>query len=356
MTIICPVAGTSPRIAACGQTIEYPFIFEVLDAGSDPDCRYDFQLNSQDFGIPSFTPPQTGVMVTNGPTGVVDVQLFKSYQDGPFELVDECQVTVPQTEFKVFAQFPTTDVPFGSVTESMLEGWFTDTNGAASYPFGVEDLQNLAIVNGCMRVRFQPNTNNGQVGSTRTIFTGSIPDSDCYCVEQTIVIPNPMDYGGSPGQQTIKLGFGIGGGQVITGGGGYNPCGWSFRWILRGNELRGYSYAFGRPQADEFGQDIPTGVTAAPGGSYDLKMKICKNTDGNADGSYELFVNNNLQASDFNVLWMDHTQCSSQSANTMNELIHTSFYGGTNSANQQWWPDGTYTIDFCNPCYTALAA
>ena len=352
MTIECQSRDSSPKIAACGQTIEYPFTFDVLNAGTDPDCRYDIQLNNQDLGIPSFTPPQTGVLVSDGPLGNVSVQLYKSYQGGTFELIDECDVTIITTQFKVFAEFPMTDIPFGSVTEAMMESWFTNTDGATSIPFGVEDLSNVAIVDGCMRVRHIPNTTIGETASSRTIFVGNLPDSRCYCAEQTVTLDDPFDYGGPPGNQTIKIGFGLGGGTDVVGGGGNDPCGYTLRWILRGDEIRGYSYAFGRP-AGTFGQDIPTGVTAVPGGTYDLKMRLCVNTDDIPDGAYELFIDGALVASDYNVLWMDHTQCASATSNTLNSIIYNSVYGGTNSATQSWWPDSDQFITYCNPCYTA---
>lgn len=362
--IECPdIESNEPSVLAlngCGSTIQYPYTFTWTHPNPDPSCRYDLIINGVDQG-PSVQAPVTSWLVTSGPSGQINVQLWKQVNNGTFELADECTYTVISTEFKIFAEFPgPPDTGFGGTSEAELESYFTDTNGG-SYNFGVESLASLGIDNNCLLIEHIPNTAEGQSGSSRTIFVGSIQPSPCYCVEQKVALDTlgtgAFDYGGQPGNETIKLGFGIGAGTRPTGGSGFDPCGATFRFILRGTEIMGYSYAFGRPGTDVFGQDIPTGVTMVPDREYSLKAKLCMNTDNNADGSYEIFIDGALVASNFNYLWMNHTDPSCPSTdNLWDSLIFNSFYGGTNSSTQSWPPDSPQYIQYCQPCYTPLDA
>lgn len=357
---VIPEPTTAPSILNCGSVLTgstETFLFD--DPSQTATTIYDFWLGSAPGTDDIYDHDGGGVFnglsitVNNIPTdGRTIYKTWFISRSGNFDDTETitCTCTAADIDqFKITADFGP-DLPFGSVTEAMVDSWLSDSNGG-SYNHFVESASSMSVVDGCLRIRFDPNTASGQVGSSRTITRTAIADSPCYCVEQTITLDNPFDYGGPPGNQTVKIGWGLGGGSVVTGGDGNDPCGWSFRWILRGNELRGYSYAFGRP-AGTFGQDIPTGVIAQPGGTYDLKMKVCMNTFGNADGSYELYINGNLAAVDNNVLWMDHTQCPTESSNTINELLYENFYGGTNSNTQSWWPDSPQFITYCNPCIT----
>lgn len=240
-------------------------------------------------------------------------------------------------------------VEHGDVDRSSLNRWWRSSdrvlpNANAS---NLEFMQVIPHIDGYrIRVQYKPKKILGKNGSSSTIWGTKLPPAQCAAVEQTVLLEGEgFDYGGALPYQTIKLGFGLGGGRYNAGGGGLNPCGWSLRWVVTREYLYGYSYAFGRT-SQKFGSNIKTGVRIEPNQEYFLKMKVCLNSAGEADGSYSFFVDNVLVASGSDQVWMDHTQCDLKEFNSSDYAGMSTFYGGTNHELRSWWPDTTQYIQY----------
>ena len=307
----------------------------------------------------------SGSAVFQNPIPAQTTVVASSFSVGPDNklcFTGECGTSClgdPQQSLAI--DYGATDVPMGQVDEPYLNTIFSDPCGNILPISRTSDLSHMEIIGDStkpiMRVKYDPNTTIGENGSSGTIWSVLHEDSMQACVTQTVLFEGPVfDYGGtqiSTGNpvENIKVGYGLGGGsQYTSGGAGNNPCGWSLRWTTSQDFFTIYSYAYGRP-AGTFGQTYATGVQIVPDTKYELKLEAIMNTDGNPDGELNAWIDGVLVYSANDVIWMDHTQCATSPYNYSRYMGMSTFYGGTNTTNNQWWPDTTQYIQYCDVSY-----
>lgn len=235
-------------------------------------------------------------------------------------------------------------VPFGKVSKASMQKWFPGLRYATN-------VHRLSIENGLVggrsiRQLFVPTEN----GSERVLAGFEIAPASTYSLIQTIRFNNDFDWGGK--YEVGKVGFGLGGGSVPSGGETRHD-GFSARLVWLGDNrgeasLAAYVYSADRDQNLPFGDVYKVeGFTIIPDEWFEVELVVTVNSDLNtANGSLVVVVNDEIRFQRDNILWQK-----SGNQPVVDEMTYASFYGGNSS---EFSPELTTDANIANVCLNAL--
>ena len=240
-------------------------------------------------------------------------------------------------------QLPEKVQSYGDITKPDFARWM-----------GIDDWQYLtnarylatgSTANGrqFLEQQFKPSAK----GSVRVVGLGHIPPQAGYTLSQAIYLARGFDWGGE--DEGGKLGFGLGGNSVPSGG-QTRTDGFSARFMWRGNgdgtaNLVVYAYTADRQQNLPYGDDYPVGQFQVPIGEwFNVTMEVTINSDNNlADGGLRVWIDDELKLQKNAIQWQ-----SDGPAPVVDRLIYSTFHGGN---SETWAPDGTVYARFSDVCW-----
>ena len=232
------------------------------------------------------------------------------------------------------------DKKFGELTSSDWKQWVPD------FRYSLRDehlsVEQFDETSGVIRQQFQPAHN----GSPRVLMATNLPKHRAYRVKTSILLEPGWEWGGEVSQGG-KLGFGLGGGSVPSGG-TIDPSGFTARLSWRGArdgsgtaKLGIYSYAADRPK--RYGEDNLFAIDARIGEWMDVIYEINLNSSTSvSDGSMRAWVDGKLVLDRQNVGW----QLDGDTP-VIDTMYFSSFYGGSTS---DWSPSQTTYAKFREIC------
>ena len=184
------------------------------------------------------------------------------------------------------------------------------------------NTQNSDIQDKNLRIKFS----KGVFGTNCGIVARSnINGNNVYTLEYRLKFDNGFDW---------RLGGklpGLAGGSAPTGGGiPSDGSGFSTRYMWRPNG-RLVVYAYYKDQTSFYGDDWNVGLNFQTGIWYTLKQTVTINTDNNANGRVEVWVNGEKKLDKKNIRLMSN-------GNSVNRVLFDTFMGGNDPS---WSPDHT---------------
>jgi hypothetical protein len=196
-----------------------------------------------------------------------------------------------------------------------------------------------------LRQKYVPN----EIGTHRVIIASGITAHSSYRIVQSVFFEPGWDWGGDP-YEGGKLGFGLGGG-TMTSGGAVDSEGFTARLMWRGNNdgtgrLVVYSYAADRER--DYGEDLILGEFVAPIGEWmDVALELNTNSSTTVrDGSVKVWIDGKLMLNEQGIGW----QLAGKTP-MVDSIIYSSFYGGNDAS---WSPERTTYARVKDVCWAPV--
>ena len=212
---------------------------------------------------------------------------------------------------------------------------------------GLEYLSNRKLKpdSPSLRHKYEPS----DIGSDRVIIDSELAPYSSYRLVQSFFFEPGWDWGGDP-YEGGKLGFGLGGGTLPSGG-AVDSEGFTARLMWRGNNdgtgrLVVYSYAADRD--GEYGKDLLLGDFEAPVGQWiDVALELNANSKTTAsDGSVKAWVDGELVLDEQDIGW----QLAGDTP-VIDAIFYSSFYGGNDAS---WAPGHTTYVRVKDICWAPV--
>lgn len=242
------------------------------------------------------------------------------------------------------------DIPYGAWTRAHWEGLFP----GIPRRYGESDprVQTLTVDGVMAQVHRMVPTPPGSNGSSRVSAAWNLPSRQRYRLTQSIRLPKTFAAGIEV--QSGKLGWGLGGGTVPSGG-APDPAGFLVRVTFRGDgtqpdisaTVSPMLYVYSADQAGIYGDEIPLMIDGmqvrfSRGEWMETSFEVVMNSRAGArDGELRAWIDGDLVLEVTDKMWFRTGDPS------VDRLTLSSFHGG---ADSRWAPSTTNDVAFARVC------